>query len=247
MGREVEIASPTRRAAARSSLYRLQALAFGHPVPELHRQMADGRFRDAYGMHLATLDGYGKTALPLVRRGFARFESEFIAFFHVGPSGRPRCPLTEGDYDLGGGETRSTLMLEFIQLYRWFGLKVRTEGEEQELPDHLTCQLEFMAYLTHRESEALARGLNAGPYQRAQRDVIGRHLGKLVAVVAAGVKQAEEDATLDSFLPSLARALRRLVAAHQRELTELVGAYGGRLGRDESTAAAAGQDMWGAT
>jgi DMSO reductase family type II enzyme chaperone len=65
-------------------------------------------------------------------------------------------------------------MEEVTRFYHHFGLSLG--GESRELPDHITTELEFMHFLTFREVAALENGQDRGPYVRAERDFLQRHL-----------------------------------------------------------------------
>jgi DMSO reductase family type II enzyme chaperone len=72
-------------------------------------------------------------------------------------------------------------MEEVTRFYNHFGLSLG--GESRELPDHITTELEFMHFLTFQEVSALQRDKDRGPYLRAQRDFLQRHLGRWVPQV----------------------------------------------------------------
>ena len=94
-----------------------------------------------------------------------------IRVFDVGAV-RPPCPLYGGEW----GGSRKQSMEETLRFYRFFGLKV--EEGTRELPDHVTVELEFMRIMAFTEGMARARGLDALPFIRAQRDFLARHPGR---------------------------------------------------------------------
>src|SRR3972149_6534796 len=85
-------------------------------------------------------------------------------------------------YRLLGGGVRlppgglRAVMEEATRFYHHFGLSLG--GQSRELPDHLTTELEFMHFLTFREVAALENGQDRGPYVRAERDFLQRHLSR---------------------------------------------------------------------
>ncbi len=217
--------TPGDRARARSALYQLLSLSFSHPIPELHAQMADGRFSEAWKQQIRILTG---REVDLLRADddAAMFESRYISLFGAGERGKPVCPMCAGDIDgLLGGKNRPEFLLEYMQFYRWFGLKPKTEGEDQELPDHLTCQLDFMAYLGHLEAQAHQNGRDAGPYKRSQRDFLGRCLGRFAPVFRERLLGAARRFQTDALVLSLAEEMTDLVEAHAHELASEIGPF----------------------
>ena len=80
------------------------------------------------------------------------------------------CSLHESDHS-----TREQMSL-FEELVRWhdhFGLRRTDTGE---LPDHISAELEFMHFLTHRESLHENDPDAKSALRRAQHDFLERHL-----------------------------------------------------------------------
>ena len=69
-------------------------------------------------------------------------------------------------------------MEDATRFYNFFQLRV--SPEMQELPDHITTELEFLHYLTFREAQARQQGTDPTPLLRAERDFLARHLCKWV-------------------------------------------------------------------
>jgi DMSO reductase family type II enzyme chaperone len=163
--------------AARSRMYRLLAGAFAFPDEAFHRAVWEGGFLEEV---LAIAAGL-PYALPLAKgeplradladavAEYVDFQSEYVRLFDVGVP-RPPCALYGGLY-LG---SRRAVMEEVTRFYHHFGLSLG--GESREMPDHLTTELEFMHFLAFREVAALEKGQDRGPYVRAQRDFLQRHL-----------------------------------------------------------------------
>ena len=241
--------APRERARARSTLYRLFAIGFGHPAPDLHGRLADGTFGQALASAVQSVSGRS-LSLPPPGGNAQTFEADFIGLFAAGVKGKPTCPMCMGDYDhLLEGRTRPSFMMEFLQVYRWFGVKPKTEGEDQELPDHLTCQLEFMAYLNHLEAEAYEKGRDATGYRRAQRDFLGRFLARFAPVFVSRLEVAADNADADPYFVALAAELTDFVTGHSHELASEIGAF---VAPDEpapadGTAAGVSEEMnlWG--
>ena len=162
------------RAALRSRAFAVLAGALGYPEGELLEDIRAGRIADALEATAGELvdPPLDREAL---RDGLAGDELavEYTRLFDVGVSGPP-CPLHDGLW----AKDRMRTMEEVLRFYHHFGLTL--DAERHELPDHLVAELELLHYLAFREVEALEAGIDAGPYRRAQRDFIARHLGAFV-------------------------------------------------------------------
>ena len=71
---------------------------------------------------------------------------------------------------------RPEVLLEHTRFYRHFGLKVRGHGEDNELPDHLCCQLEAMAWLGELEARTRREARPTEGFERAQADFLDKLL-----------------------------------------------------------------------
>jgi DMSO reductase family type II enzyme chaperone len=170
--------------AARSRMYRLLSGAFTFPEEAFHRAALGGEFLSEvleiaaglpYPLPLAEGEPL-RTILGDVPADYVEFQSEYVRLFDVGVP-RPPCPLFGGLYL----RSRRAVMQEVTRFYHHFGLSL--DGESRELPDHITTELEFMHFLTFREVSALQREKDRGPYLRAQRDFLQRHLARWVPQV----------------------------------------------------------------
>lgn len=176
--------------AARSRMYRLLGGAFAFPDQSFHQTVVTGSLRSEVVEIAAVLPyalplGEGEalhSALAGSSPDYVEFQSEYIRLFDVGAP-RPPCPLN-GGLHLG---SRRSVMEEVTRFYNHFGLGLG--GESRELPDHITTELEFMHFLTFREVAALQSGKDPGPYRRAQRDFLQRHLARWVPKVRALAEQ----------------------------------------------------------
>ena len=229
----MSVAVPTRppavgaaaRARAKETLWRLAAVAFAHPAPELHAAIASGDFHDAFTRVWGDVTG---RAWPQPGRSdrFAMFEAGYIGAFLHGPKGKPTAALLGGEHEeLLRGLSRPVFMLNVAAFYSHFGLKaaVRDEGRADE-PDHLSAMTEFMAVLCHLEATACTRGYDAGPPRRAQRDFLARYLAPLLDCVAGKLRRAnfgDLDPTLNQIVQELAPWARQQIA----ELESFTGPY----------------------
>jgi DMSO reductase family type II enzyme chaperone len=161
---------------ARSRLFQLTALGFTHPVPAFHSVLTDGSYTRA--LAAAAVGVHSDSDFThQEEREFVDFEADYIHLFQMGRGGKPMVPLTAGDHDeIAQGQGRPEFMLTYSSWYRHFGLKINTDDNANELPDHLACQLEFMAWLAHLEESNLDDLQLQQGYQRAQRDFLVKHL-----------------------------------------------------------------------
>jgi len=163
--------------AARSRLYQVLANAFAFPDQELFEAIRDGTLAQSLAQIAASLPYPLPDAIrPQLREAgdsYVDFESEYVRLFDVGPAGPP-CPLYGGVY---AGDRMRT-MEDATRFYNFFDLRIAPDL--RELPDHITTELEFMHYLTFRETEARQQGHDPGSLLRAERDFLSRHLCRWV-------------------------------------------------------------------
>ena len=212
-----ELTSPAARlAAARSRAYGAFAEAFEYPDQELGELAGSGALARTLREVLEAVDpalaeGGDWQVLSQVGED-DDLAVEFTRLFDVGASGPP-CPLYGG---LWVGARMKT-MEEAVRFYNHFGLTL--SEKPRELPDHLTTELEFVHFLAYREAEAIEQGDDGGSYQRAQRDFLGRHLGRWVPMLRAKLETQEPM----PFFLELVRRLERFLEADQARLVALVG------------------------
>ncbi len=169
-------AGPAGPALARSQAYLFLGRTFAFPSPPFFDGLTGGQWQEQASGLLPFLP----FPMPPLGSGPPTvscndFQAEYTRLFEVGAMGGPPCPLFGGLYD----RDRMRVMEELIRFYNYFGLSL-VQGQ---LPDHITVELEFMHYLTHREAEAQQNGGDQGSYQRAQKDFLDRHPGKWVPLL----------------------------------------------------------------
>jgi DMSO reductase family type II enzyme chaperone len=203
--------------ASRSRLYQLLALAFAFPDEDFFSAVADGTFAAAVAQACAALpyDLHGLTGLDFggAATSYGDFESEFIRLFDVGVAGPP-CPLYGGVY-IGD---RMKNMEDATRFYNFFHL--RLSPQMHELPDHITTELEFLHYLTFRETELRQQGRDPGSLLRAERDFLVRHLCKWVPRMQARLAKQQ----CLPFFPALVRFALAFFNADQQYATAAAGA-----------------------
>jgi DMSO reductase family type II enzyme chaperone len=191
-------------AKERSQLFQLLALGFTHPVAAFHRVLTDGSYSRALVTAAAGADCSGHFAHQEMRE-FTDFEADYIHLFQMGKGGKPIVPLNAGDHDeIAQGQGRPEFLLEYSGWYRHFGLKVNADDNANELPDHLACQLEFMAWLAHLEESAGDKQELMQGYQRAQRDFLERHMQPFLEVLTSQLRKRSEQPRCNPFYLLLA-------------------------------------------
>ncbi len=177
-----------RLAAARSLAYHVFAGLFEYPDGPQAEAIRSGALAGKLRQALVAVDPSVDEAADWEALGEAGegddLAVEFTRLFDVG-SGAPPCPLHGGLY----GGARMKTMEEAVRFYNFFGLTL--SETPRELPDHLITQLEFLHFLAFREAQALESGSDAGAWQRAQRDFVGRHPGRWVPQLLARLEKEE--------------------------------------------------------
>jgi DMSO reductase family type II enzyme chaperone len=212
-----------RLTAARSRAYGLFMAAFDYPVGEACELIRSGELAAGFRDTLTAIDPAlavdpDDGALADVGDDDA-LAIEYTRLFDAGAGGPP-CPLYGGVY----GGARMKAMEEAVRFYNHFGLKL--SESPRELPDHLSTELEFMHYLTYRETEALQQGDDPGPYQRAQRDFLQRNLLGWIRQLHARLEKQEAM----RFFSTAVGALVRFIEHEHGYLVALVGPAGSGKG-----------------
>ena len=191
-------------AKARSQLFQLLALGFAHPDKAFHRLLVDGSYTQAL-LQAAASAGYAGQFAHREASDFADFEADYIHLFQLGHRGKPFVALTAGDHkEIAQEQGRPEFLLQYTAWYRHFGVKINEDENANELPDHLTCQLEFMAWLAHLEDNTEHDAPLVQGYQRAQVDFLQRHLLPFMETLVMELQQHTGNAPCTVFHLSLA-------------------------------------------
>ncbi len=230
-------------AADRSQMFQLLALGFVHPVVELHETLIDGSYQKRLS-EIASDVFHFDAELDNVSIDFSDYEARYIRAFQVGKRGRPQINLNAGDYStLLDGGSRPEFLLDHSAWYKHFGLKINEDELANELPDHLVCQLEFMAWLSHLEiadSEASDELIVKRGYQSAQRDFCERHLLPFLTLLVESSEQKKHQLLpLFKQLATLALDVSQGITA---ELNRQLGPSEAKPKNDQSIAAV---NLWG--
>jgi DMSO reductase family type II enzyme chaperone len=161
------------RSEASAALCELLALGFSYPDQELYRALTSGSFSAEAAANTARLGDPAplRDALEQLLAGvrivadacsLEKLESEYLELFELN---RHQPPLHLNAHLYAPGQTDPMpLYRQLNDMYRAFGLEVKADPRV-ESPDHLTLQLEFLAYLYRlhgsmvrtREQDAAAR------------------------------------------------------------------------------------------
>lgn len=116
-----------------------------------------------------------------------RVEEEYVRLFTVNPVAIPQ----ESFYKDVEGLARGMIIAHLEQAYRESGLE--TSPDIAESPDHVAVELEFMAFLCDKETQALQTSLDGEANQLLdqQRAFLCNHLGRWFPQFAKRVKDAE--------------------------------------------------------
>jgi len=223
------MASANECARHRSCLLILLSQGFSHPNEAFHQHLLDGTYQVAVSQAHEGI--FGQTfSLPGVTSSFTDYEALYIELFHIGKNGTPMVGLHAGDYsDLLDGQPRPEFMLDYNRWYRHFGLKVSQDDPSLDLPDHLVCQLQFLAWLSHLEAEVAPGTNSVAGYRRAQRDFIQRNAEPFVTRVADGLTKARPKLSHEPLFAALGALTHALITHTGHELASTLEASGMRL------------------
>lgn len=142
----------------------------------------------------------------------ARLEEEHVQLFQLGGSAA-FCPPYESAYLDPSGFERGLLAVDVEQAYRKAGASLAGSGE---LPDHVSLELGFMAFLCGEEAKAwkAAQRELAVAHLGEQAEFLDRHLLRWFPAFARRLSQASVEA---SFYGRLAGAVRGFLV-HDRDL-----------------------------
>lgn len=232
MTRSPGIAPNPADPAVRSRLYRLLSQGLRYPSERFFESCRDGRYFGEIAEAMGALPHLGATAdrfegtFPAIRAELGRttlreLETGYAQTFDVGAP-EPPCPPYEGVHRKG--VERTAILLEVAGFYRHFGLDMNPEEGKRDLPDHICAELEFLHFLTFKESRARQETGEAGVpgeaerllrgYLLAQKDFLERHLLTWLSGFADKVEEAAA--------PPPYGALARLAAEIARPERDLV-------------------------
>ena len=229
-------------ASARSQLYQLLALAFVHPVAEFHQILVNGSYPLALAGAAHAACGID-TVVGQPQSQYEEYEAEYIHLFQVGKRGQPIVHLSAGDYtELLGSGSRPEFLLEYSGWYRHFGLKTNEDDQANEFPDHIVCQLEFLAWLAHLEQSSADNVVLQRGYQCAQRDFCERHLQQFLELMVTALQKENHKAPLSPFFLNLSTLSLEAVTAMQNKFDKVLGGSVGQIHNPDQIASV---NLWG--
>jgi DMSO reductase family type II enzyme chaperone len=205
-----DVKAGVQEALGRSAIYRLVALGFAPPGPELLDFFTD-RFGSRLIDAVSLLPGHGRPELAEAveeLRGtmsdLGEIEGEYNRLFRT----TLVCTPYETEYDPMRSVRKGQVLADVLGFYTAFGL--RPAEETRELPDHLGVELEFMSLLLQKEAYARLNDWSdkIDVCTDAQRKFLSDHLG---AWAFAFCNRLEETAR-PAFYRALARLLRKFMA-----------------------------------
>ncbi len=167
----------------------------------------------------------------------------------MGRRGKPVVALTAGDHKQmaqahGPAEGRPEFLLQYTAWYRHFGLKINEDENANELPDHLACQLEFMAWLSHLEGNATQDEVHRHGYRRAQLDFLQRHLSPFLETLVMELQRHCEESPCCEFHLCLAGWALAAVDTMLAQLESAIAAFNSTE-TDGETDRIASVNLWG--
>ncbi len=169
----------------RSNLYKLLSLGLRYPTPEVFKTFQNGEFLvKLWGSisllpHLKPIitemfEVSRRTLNDLENLTFADFEIKLVQTFDISVP-ELFCMPYEG---LCREEPGDDITPDISELYKYFGLSIRRHGSTHELPDRLCAELEFLSFLTFKETQArkCEDDKLLKDYITAQKDFLERHL-----------------------------------------------------------------------
>lgn len=226
-GARLDAAGASHLAEARSRAYLLLSAGFRYPSQEslivmredcreLQRLLSGGKAPALSGL-AAIQEALHAVSGELSGLRQGRFETEYLKVFtHVIASD---CDPCETAYTATHLFQQTQKLADLNGFYRAFGVEPTAERA-----DHVSVELEFMAYLAQKETHAWSNGRprRAGFMCRTQRGFLEDHLGPWVRTFARFIEKKAETgvyASLAALTLAFFEAEFDLIGAQVRELT----------------------------
>jgi len=199
------------RALARADVYRVLAAVFRDPDEPGADDALELRTLRSAAMRLgSSVTPAAWAAIRRIARRDGRAAEHRAIFGHVVAHG---CPPYETEFGRRHVFGQSQELGDIRGFYEAFGVRPRTGGER---PDHVACELEFLALLALKEAIAVA-GADDERQQlcrAAARQFLQDHPGRWVRALAARIAQRAPD----SGYAAAAAITATLLGEHAREL-----------------------------
>jgi putative dimethyl sulfoxide reductase chaperone len=202
-----DVRAEARQNLARGAIYRILALGFASPRPEIVNFVGDGLARNLVELVAllpsdvsAELTGAVEGLTPAVG-SLGEIEGEYNRLFRTALA----CTPYETEYDPMRSVRKGHVLADIVGFYTAFGLQ--PSGKQGELPDHIGMELEFMSLLLQKEAYARLHDWTEKVEVCAdgQRKFLNDHLGTWVF---AFCDRLEETSVLEFY-----RGLARLLSA----------------------------------
>jgi TorA maturation chaperone TorD len=177
-------------ALARADAYRVLAALFRDPDDPAANDALELRILRSAARRLGSLISPAAwTAIRRIARRQARAGEHRAIFGHVVAHG---CPPYETEFGRRHVFGQSQELGDIRGFYEAFGVRPRTGGER---PDHVACELEFLALLAFKEAIAVARADDGrlSLCRDATRSFLQDHPGRWVRALAARIGQRAPD------------------------------------------------------
>ncbi|MEX2547629.1 MAG: molecular chaperone TorD family protein [Chloroflexota bacterium] len=207
------------RALARADAYRVLAATFGDPdAPGAHERLDLSGLRGSLGRLDVPVDDSAWRTLRGNAHRLARAAEHRAIFGHVVAHG---CPPYETEYGRTHVFGQSQVLADIRGFYEAFGVRPRRGGER---PDHVACELEFLALLSLKEAIALAQNdeERQAVCRAAAAHFIEDHVGRWLPALAGSIASR---ASGSGFAAAAALAAA-LVAHHAADLGIAPRAFG---------------------
>ncbi len=199
------------RALARADAYRVLAAAFRDPDDSGAEAELDLAALRSAANDLGSPPGpEAWRALRRIRSREARAAEHRAIFGHVVAHG---CPPYETEYGRQHVFWQSQELGDIRGFYEAFGVRPRRGGER---PDHVACELEFLALLALKEATAVATGQaeRAALCRDAAARFLGDHAGRWLPALAGRIARRAPGGGY----AAAAAIAATLVAGHAREV-----------------------------
>lgn len=177
-------------ALARADAYRVLAAVFRDPDdPATNDALELRSLRSAARRLGSSISPAAWTAIRRIARRHARAGEHRAIFGHVVAHG---CPPYETEFGRRHVFGQSQELGDIRGFYEAFGVRPRTGGER---PDHVACELEFLALLALKEAIAVAGADDErrSLCREATRSFLQDHPGRWVRALAARIGQRAPD------------------------------------------------------
>jgi len=128
-------------------LYKTLAVAFSYPQDKSLRTM--GKILSLLAKKDSSIE-FKNFHEALLTSNLENLQAEYSRLFLK----KPVCSPYESEYEEDKVSGKSRIISDVLGFYKAFGLKV-----QKEMPDHISCQLEFLSFLSLKEAYAMENGL----------------------------------------------------------------------------------------